>query len=232
MKRRAIIALSIFCLISAGCKKQPANTDQAPIVNNVPITSQAPNAQQAPVIIQTFNSTLSLAVSIRRGTFADQGLRPDYQSSIGIGKTPAAEPIDIPQCMYWFVRPTGSCDVAALAREIQAKQIPGLSLQAWTSTNDDDLEHLSDLTDMVVLWLQAGSAVTDAGLMHLSSLTKLRELHLAGLDITDEGLTHLAHLTELQFLDLSLTSITDNGLVHLRGLTGAAVSGLVRYKYY
>ena len=88
----------------------------------------------------------------------------------------------------------------------------------WTEITDDDLRHVSGLTNLQDLGLD-NTQITDDGLRHLSGLTKLERLDLAFGQITDDGLKHLSGLTNLERLDLFGTQITDDGLRHLSGLT-------------
>ncbi len=155
---------------------------------------------------RTFNSKLSLRVFAGRD--ADGG-------SEEIGRTPSSRPLVIPKGTFWFVIPTGPVDMRVLAKEIESKEISGLSLDDAT---DADLAHLKGLTKLQYLCLSS-TKITDAGLVHLKGLTGLRELQLDYTEITDAGLAHLKGLTNLQGLDLSDTEITDVGLAHMKGLT-------------
>jgi hypothetical protein len=157
---------------------------------------------------RTFNSELSLKVCVVRDI---DGLPEE----IVIGRTPSAEPVVIPKCTSWFVRPDNLLGMPALAREIATKRIPGLILH---KADDRDMESLKGLTELRELRLD-GEEITDAGLLYLKGLTGLRVLHLYGRRFTDAGLMHIRGMTKLRELDLSDTKITDAGLVHLKGLT-------------
>ena len=60
----------------------------------------------------------------------------------------------------------------------------------WTSTNDTDLEQLTELKQLQWLSLDL-TGVTDAGLAHLGRLTQLQELRLDLTRVTDEGVEKL-----------------------------------------
>jgi len=89
--------------------------------------------------------------------------------------------------------------------------------------SDAGLSHLTELTNLSVLWLSDTQA-TDAGLVHLAGMTQLSYLHLSGARITGAGLAHLKGLTKLTYLCVSKTQLTDGGLAHLKGLQN--LSGL------
>ncbi len=86
-----------------------------------------------------------------------------------IGPTPAAEPLAIPPCHSWYVRPSGDVSdpetLRAIAAEVERFRVEGLDL--------------------------AGTKITDAGLAHLKGLTGLRELDLRSTKTTDAGVRAL-----------------------------------------
>lgn len=106
---------------------------------------------------------------------------------------------------------------------------------------DDDLEHVKNLTQLVVLNLSDNPVgddglanltdlkelkylslwntnVTSAGLRHLAGLKNLERLNLAGCDITDAGMVYLKDLHHLRSLAIWGSKVTDAGLAHLHGL--------------
>jgi len=144
-----------------------------------------------------------------------------------IGKTPSDNPLEIPHCESWAVKPSGLVDMDILAREIAAKRIPGLWLNFIAT--DADLAHLRGLKGLQLLGLW-DTGITSAGLSHLKGLTGLRDLELSGTKIADPGLAHLVGLTRLRNLDLGRTKITDAGLANLKGLAGLRDLGLQQTK--
>ena len=84
-----------------------------------------------------------------------------------------------------------------------------------TKITDNDLQHLSGLTNLQTLCL-GNTQVTDAGLQHLSGLTHLRCLYLEETQVTDAGLRHLSGLTNLQELYVDNTQVTDAAADELR----------------
>ena len=161
------------------------------------------NTKLSPTGGCTFNSKLSLTVSVVREA---RGKEEE------IGRTPSANPIVIPKCESWFVVPAGALDMAALAKEIASKGLPGLRLSRRAT--DGDLAHLKGLKGLQWLDLEV-SNITDAGLVHLKGLTGLQRLTLSS-TITDAGLVHLKGLTALRELNLRGTKITDAGAASLR----------------
>ncbi len=112
-----------------------------------------------------------------------------------------------------------------------------------TMVTDDDLAHLSRLTNLTFLWLD-GTAVTDFGLTHLSGLTGLQFLDLSRTAVTDAGLAHLSEMKNLRSLFLNDTDVTDAGLAKLArctnlwglglsntGVTDDGLSQLSRFPY-
>jgi hypothetical protein len=69
--------------------------------------------------------------------------------------------------------------------------------------------------------------VTDNDLSHLSDLTELRELDLWAADVSDAGIAALMPLINLQRLQLSQTKITDQGLQQLEAMSQLKELGLV-----
>ena len=159
----------------------------------------------------TFNSTLRLRV-----WFVRDQRGASWQS---LGDTPAAQPLVIPPCRWWWVEPLESVAITALRDEVNAKHIPGLSLGEFPCS-DADLAELAGLRECKVLrvWGTYGKHVTDAGLVHLRELKTLQNLSLSGAPVTDAGLVHLKELRGLQELDLRNTWITDAGLMCLKEL--------------
>jgi Leucine-rich repeat (LRR) protein len=156
---------------------------------------------------RTFNSSVAFDVFVRETS---------GEGSKTVGRTPSANPLEIPACWVWWVQPSAPVkDWDLLVREISQNKVPGLKLGSAT---DSDVSHLAGLTGLRCLDL-SGTKITDAGLEHLKGLSELQELRLKSAQVTDAGLAHLAGLTRLQWLDLSGTKITDTGLVHVKGLT-------------
>ncbi|MBM4041704.1 MAG: hypothetical protein FJ290_24665 [Planctomycetes bacterium] len=127
-----------------------------------------------------------------------------------LGDTPSEQPLAIPSCRRWWVRPLGDRpDLAAVAKELDAQEIPGLKLSAPAS--DGDLVHVKELK--ALRWLDLfGTRVTDAGLAHLTDLTGLESLNLTSTQVTDAGLTYLKEFKGLRELRLMVTKVTDAGL--------------------
>jgi internalin A len=196
------------------------------------LTTNNGQPEQPRFAARTFNSTVALEVWVREASSPMTERR--------IGRTPSADPIEIPPCQMWLVLIWGPVkDWDLLVREIKRNKIPGLTLTAPTDSDlahladldglqqlnltgrqvtDTGLQHLKDLTTLQGLML-ANAQVTDAGLEHLTGLTGLQRLWFIGCPITDSGLAQLKHLTGLQDLGLFNTQITDTGLVHLKDLT-------------
>lgn len=156
---------------------------------------------------RTFSSKLQLAVWAQ--TEADG--KPKR-----VGRTPATEPVEIPECITWGVEPAGDTSVAAAAQEVREQSIPGLRLKVAT---DADLVHLKDLQGLQALGLWH-TRVTDRGLECLKDLKALESLDLSDTQITDAGLEQLKGLQGLQTLILWQTQVTDAGMVHLKDLKG------------
>ncbi|MBM4043253.1 MAG: hypothetical protein FJ290_32595 [Planctomycetes bacterium] len=140
-----------------------------------------------------------------------------------VGATPSKEPLAIPSCLEWWVRPLGQVDMAAVAKEVDGQAIPGLDISGHAS--NEDLMHLKELRGLRRLEL-FGTQITDAGVAHLRNLKGLQRLDLGATQITDAGVAHLMELRGLQSLDLTRTRVTDAGLTHLKELKGLRWLGL------
>jgi hypothetical protein len=109
-------------------------------------------------------------------------------------------------------------------------QLRSLSL-AYMDVSDEDLRHVSGLSELETLSLYADSRVTDAGMRYLGGLRHLRVCVLGCSpghrnQITDAGLSYLAGLRKLETLSVSQTLITDAGLTQLNKLTSLKRLGL------
>lgn len=186
-----------------------------------------------PEPLREFNSELALSVRAR--------LPDGTEERVGI--TPADQPLEIPECSWWAVKPLTGTTAADLAREVASKSIPGVFLEndpdaflamqehlgelqvlqlRGEEATDETMAHLGALTNLRVLFLHS-TEVTDAGLVHLEGLTNLQSLSIGESNVTDEGLAHLDGLTNLRELRLWNMQVTDAGLVHLKGLTNLRV---------
>ena len=105
-----------------------------------------------------------------------------------VGETPSEQPLAIPSCRRWWVVALRRPDMAAVARELDAQKIPGLSLCPLAS--DDDLVDLKELKGLQTLILR-DTRVTDAGLAHLKDLKGLKFLDLERTRVTDAGIAEL-----------------------------------------
>jgi len=140
------------------------------------IEDAPPTTRQA---AQSFNSSLQLQVWV-----ATEAGGKERQ----IGVTPAPQPLEIPPCEEWWIRPIGNTTVEAATWEVSDKSIPGLQL--WNAT-DGDLVYLRNLRDL--RWLELrGARVTDAGLFHLRGLTALQTVRLHFTSVTEKGRAELA----------------------------------------
>jgi len=152
-----------------------------------------------------FNSAMSF------GVFAVVG-----EKHLLVGRTPSEQPVSIPPCRWWYVKPLRPVDMEKVRQEMEAQRIPGLELDDIT---DADLEHLKGMP-----WLQylefSSTEITGAGLDNLKGLTGLTCLKLWDPKLTDTDMERLGALTSLRELDIGGTSLTDGGLAHLEGLTG------------
>ena len=132
-----------------------------------------------------------------------------------IGKTPSEEPLHIPKCKRWFVKPHADVSWPALAIEMREKYIPGLD--APERTTNEHLELLQGVDYLRTLSLRRTN-ITDDGLRHLRGLENVRTLLLRNTEVSNKGLVHLKRLKTLQSLGLTNTAITDKGMRHLEGL--------------
>jgi len=155
---------------------------------------------------------------------SDLPLRVYVEPPVGkgplLGSTPTPQPLEIPECDFWYVQPSGPLSDnqwEALVCELTEKEIPGLELPE--ETKDEDLNHISKLKNLRVLNLRSAHNIGDAGLVHVASLTNLEFLVLRHTKITDAGLEHLKVLTNLVSLRLNSTRISDKGLKALVGLS-------------
>jgi hypothetical protein len=97
----------------------------------------------------------------------------------------------------------------------QLHKLPRLRWLSLDSTNNGDLQHLKDLTQLEDLDLD-GTSVTDEGLRQLAALTQLKKLGLSSCEVTDAGLEHLKGLKKLRVLNLWDTKITEEGARRLQ----------------
>lgn len=105
-------------------------------------------------------------------------------------------------------------------------RVVGVAVRSREAT-DDNLEPLSDLTDLV--WLNLNDTqVTDAGVARLVGLTKLERIRLDSTEVGDETMLHLSKLPKLRMLNLYNTRITDAGLVQLYALENLEEIHLLR----
>jgi hypothetical protein len=87
-----------------------------------------------------------------------------------------------------------------------------------TQANDENLKHLSKLTNLQWLYIWDAAAVTDEGVAHLRSLKNLKMLHLSDSQITDKSLEVLAQLPRLERLSLQFNRFSDAGVKRLATL--------------
>ncbi len=135
-----------------------------------------------------------------------------------LGRTPAPEPLVIPPCCKWTVRPLEAVPPADLLRELDRQRVVGLELANYPAQALEELlagiEHLPQLRFLDL----AFSGANDASLRLLGNASQLEELNLWGKKITDAGLEHLEGLRKLRKLGLSTTGVTNAGLKHLAGM--------------
>ncbi len=169
---------------------------------------------------RTFNSELSLRISAMvPKDKADEKLWVSKNWSYkNIGSTPSDEPLQIPESLYWYIRPYESADSIEwdiMHELLKSEKVPGFIMPR--NATDSHMMYLEDL--IWLRWLHLSSAnITDAGVEYLKDLKNLKSLSLSGQDITDEGLIHLRNLDSLKRIDLRNTNISDDGLKHLKGL--------------
>lgn len=88
---------------------------------------------------------------------------------------------------------------------------------------DEELRHISKLTNLENLAIRSPRNITDEGIAYLKSLPRLKKLHATYVGegmLTDSSLRHLASLTGMESIALQGNEFTDEGLVCLRNLTG------------
>ena len=209
-----------ICLPLGGCKDRAGTT--TPPAH--PTTQQALNGPAergySPDGCLEFNSRLALEVDYC-----------DDTSAIRVaGKTPATQPVKIPQCQWWAVRPEAGVRWADLLAEAAAKRIPGLMLEQG---RNEDLANLPGWPNIEILRIHTtqtlfakDSPINDTGLAVLSRLGRLRWLDIGSSEVSDAGLGHLKDLHSLEHLDLTGTKISDAGLLHLTGLMNLQSLGL------
>ncbi len=90
-----------------------------------------------------------------------------------------------------------------------------VGLGIHSSTNDQQLEHLSALTKLESLEVTNASAVTDDGLVHLEKLSGLTRLFLRGSQVQGPGLVHLSTVPKLTYVCLDNSPVNDVGLKHM-----------------
>ncbi len=127
----------------------------------------------------------------------------------------AGQPVAVPECHWWAVRPIMPITAEALGRKLETKGIPGLVLR-YEAANAflSEPKHLGRLR---VLSLSS-AAVTDSTLARLNELEELQALHLIYTNVGDNGLMHLSGMDSLTQLGLWHNKITDAGLEYLQGL--------------
>jgi len=119
-----------------------------------------------------------------------------------------------------FLSPEKRAAIEALKRITVDAAISHTWVQIYDSDlNDEDLVHLSVLTDLWRIDI-AGCEITGTGLVYIRDLPKLRALVLPRTHLDDRGMVHMKNLRTLEELDLSDTRITDSGLSKLARLTG------------
>jgi hypothetical protein len=82
---------------------------------------------------------------------------------------------------------------------------------------DDDLKHLSAITDVRKLSVMDGADITDAGIAHLRGLKNLDYLFLSDTKLTDDGLANLEGMDRLHMVFLDNTQITSRRSRNQRG---------------
>jgi hypothetical protein len=108
--------------------------------------------------------------------------------------------------------PTVTPDVLARLSTLTTLETLGLSFSG--SVTDDQLIHLSGLTNLQLLYLD-NNAVRGPGLAHLTRLPKLNHIDLSYSPLDDEGLRWVSEIKSLNSLGLSYTGISDAGVAHL-----------------
>lgn len=227
-KLKILAAVCAACLLLAGggvvlvhaMGGPPAAGGKVAAINPPPVL---------PFAAREFNSKLPLHVYVDA---------PNWGLNY-LGSTPAAQPIQIPACFVWWVKPAQrGGNLAALAQEVQTQAIPGLEIYDAT---DGDLVLLRDLRGLQWLYIPRGT-VTDTGLVNLKNLTGLHDLNVGNTNITDAGLENLkdlknlrklglhgtkitslddlSELKNLELFDLMQTAVTDAGLEPLKELRG------------
>ncbi len=245
----ALIVGAAACLVDALVAQEAAGQAGEPdpgMSERIPGDS-APAPEEQLFGPRTFNSELPLEV---------WAVKIDWDTmevnKFEIGRTPAPEPLLIPECTWWGVRSAwepsgeavarevrrkcrclGTCthvepDWEAVALEVSRHDIPGLTMVGAT---DAALEHLRELVNLQWLALEmtlasAMTRVSDAGLEHLRGLVNLERLNLSLTQVSDAGLEHLRGLANLRELYLHKTQVSDAGLQHLRGLVNLRELGL------
>jgi hypothetical protein len=86
----------------------------------------------------------------------------------------------------------------------------------------DALKEIGKMKTLGSLWLLDVN-VADEDLAHLSGLTDLKTLRLDSTLITAQGMKHLGGLTNLEILDVNPEALTDEGLGCLSGLGNLAI---------
>jgi len=117
----------------------------------------------------------------------------------------------------------GSCNITDKGVYYISQNFPNLSslnIHHSFAVTDEGIGHLSQLTQLGMLYLGGCSKITDVGLSHIKKLIYLHSLNLGGCYlITDEGLRSLSKLRYLQTLDLwKCHNITSVGIHHLKDL--------------
>ncbi len=145
----ALVAAALHLVGMAGAGGEQARCDELTAQDTA---AEKPAEEKELVGPLTFNSELPLEV---------WALTIDWEEMEGvrshIGRTPADEPLHVPECTYWWVESGGEPGWEVVAREMARRDIPGLRMR--------------------------GAA--DAGLQHLRGLCKLRELYISGTQVTD-----------------------------------------------
>ena len=159
---------------------------------------------------------------------------------IQVGELPDHPPAPI--ATPWFVEPERDLNgeqFAKLVAALRSEHVPGLSLRGQTQLRLAKLEHLPELTALVLddtaatdddldaialslqrLYLQR-TEVDDAGVAHLATRQLgLQVLDLEGSEVGNAAAVAISRLVELRALDLANTRIDDTG--------GAALGSLAK----
>ena len=202
------MALAVGCVLVAGCKEKKEIPIRGQPITEAFSQPEDPTDQELSEGGLKFNSPLALEILV---------WDRDGEGRI-LGSTPAAQPLIIPKCRWWVVRPfryveQSNATLDDLLAEAKVHTIRGY----WPAMCfDDDVAKLKRWPKLQALYLQGNT--TDAGLAHLKDLEELQVIRLSGSGITDASLVNLKELRGLRWLDLDYTRITDAGLSNLKDL--------------